>query len=113
MMTTPSSRETSSRADVDLPGTSSANAKFLCSSVWQKYWDRNNSGKQTICAPCLAASRMKSSAREKFSAGSVPDRIWMSAIFVIPRGVEESRREAFLVTSRDVSTSLDMTRDGV
>ena len=44
---------------VDFPGISSASSKFLCSSVWQKYCDRKSSGRQTICAPCFAASRMK------------------------------------------------------
>jgi hypothetical protein len=55
---------------------------------------------------------MKSMAREKFSSGCAPQRIWISAILVvfgIPSEVEESRGAACEVTSRDVSTSLDMT----
>src|SRR2546421_12681096 len=83
MITTPSSRESFSSSDVDFPGTSSASSKFLWCSVWQKYCDRKSSGRQTIAAPFLAASRMKSSAREKFFSGSAPHRICTRAIFVV------------------------------
>jgi hypothetical protein len=52
---------------------------------------------------------MSSIAREKFLSGSGPQRIWISAIFVIPSEVEESRCDTPEVSPRDVSTSLDMT----
>src|SRR5438105_12087059 len=83
MITMPSSRASSPRTNVDFPGTASARSKFLWSSVWQKYCDRKSSGRQTISAPFLAASRMKSIAREKLFSGSAPQRICTSATFVI------------------------------
>src|SRR5438046_9528024 len=51
---------------------------------------------------------MNSIAREKFFSGSAPQPIWMSAIFVIPSGAEESRCDTADVAPRDVSTSRDM-----
>src|SRR5207237_10664690 len=80
---TPSSPANSLSAEVDLPGISSASSKFLWSSVWQKYWERKSSGRQTIPAPFLAASRMKSRARENFFSESAQQRICTSATFVL------------------------------
>jgi hypothetical protein len=38
---------------LDLMG--SAKSKITASCLWQKYWDRNNSCRQMICAPRWAA----------------------------------------------------------
>src|SRR5438270_812089 len=51
-------------------------------SDWQKYRERNNSGRQTICAPFLAASPINSMACARFASGSGPQRICTSAICV-------------------------------
>src|SRR5882724_9548610 len=80
----PVSRATVSSSAVVGPGISSANAKFAWSSAWQKYWERNSSGRQTIWAPCFAASRMRAIAFAMFAVGSVPHCIWTRATFVIP-----------------------------
>ena len=57
------------------PGIGSARPKFAWSSVWQKYWLRNSSCRQTICAPFRAASPMPAIAFCRFSSGSVLQRI--------------------------------------
>src|SRR4026209_1094491 len=92
MITVPVSRATSPSAAVDFPGTSSAKSKFLWSSVWQKYCDLKSSGRQTICAPCLAASRINSNARPRFFSGSAPQRIWINPIFVMSSGSRDISR---------------------
>ena len=107
-----SSPANSLSAEVDLPGISSASSKFLWSSVWQKYWERKSSGRQTIPAPFLAASRMKSRAREKFFSGSAPQRICTSAAFILSCVMSTEVETALNVseTVGDSSTSLGMTR---
>src|SRR2546423_12838853 len=82
-MTAPVSRATFSSSVVVGRGISSASAKVAWSSLWQKYCERNNSGRQMICPPCLAASRMRAIAFSRFAAGSVPHCIWTSAILVV------------------------------
>ena len=62
------------------PGISSASAKLAWSSDWQKYCERKSSGRQTICAPCFAASRMRAIALARFASGSGPHCICTSAI---------------------------------
>src|SRR6516165_5091343 len=52
------------------PGTGSARSNRAASSRWQKYRDRNSSGRQTIFAPARAASSTPATARVRFSAGS-------------------------------------------
>src|SRR2546422_9985918 len=108
-MITDFSRASFVSASVEGPGIVSANEKLSWFSDWQKYCERNNSGRQTISAPLLAASSINSRAWARFASGSRPQRICTSAIFVIPSGVEESRCETVKVASRDVSTPLDMT----
>ena len=49
-------------------GTASARLNNSASSVRQKYSPRNNSCKEMICAPRLAASRIFSTARARFSS---------------------------------------------
>src|SRR5437868_10148309 len=112
---TPSSPANSLSAEVDLPGISSASSKFLWSSVWQKYWERKSSGRQTIPAPFLAASRMKSRAREKFFSESAQQRICTSATFVLSCVMSTEVETALNVseTVGDSSTSLGMTRGGL
>ena len=52
-------------------------AKNRAGSSWrQKYSERNNSWRQTICAPLPAASRMRHSALARFSLGSREQAIW-------------------------------------
>ena len=75
MSTVPVSRATSASAAVLGPGIGSARSKLAWSSVWQKYWLRNSSGRQISWAPSRAAARMRSSARARLSAGSVEQRI--------------------------------------
>src|ERR1044072_1220010 len=86
-MTAPVSCATFSNSAVVGPGISSASAKFAWSSLWQKYWDRNNSGRQMIWAPSFAASRMRATAFARFAAGSVPHCIWINAILVFSGAV--------------------------
>src|ERR687889_552871 len=59
--TTPSSAARAPRRSVLGPGIGSARSKNLWSSIWQKYWLRKSSWRQTICAPRAAASRMPAS----------------------------------------------------
>ena len=66
-------------ASVPGPGMGSANAKYLWSSLWQKYCERNNSCVQMICAPAPAA---RSAARKvffRFASGSGEQRLCNSA----------------------------------
>ena len=58
-----------SRSD-DGPGIGSARSNRAASSCWQKYGPRNSSGRQTTCAPCLAASAMAASAFARFVGAS-------------------------------------------
>src|SRR6185369_2805299 len=69
------SRATSASAAVLGPGIGSARSKLAWSSVWQKYWLRNSSGRQTRAAPRPAASTMRARARFRLSSGSVEQRI--------------------------------------
>src|SRR6266571_9278260 len=103
---TPSSPANSLRAEVDLPGISSANSKFLWSSVWQKYCDRKSSGRQTIAAPFLAASRMNSIAREKFFSGSTPQRICTSATFVVSAIQQLTTEHTEITEDQKISVSV-------
>ncbi len=57
-------------ASVVAPGIGSASANSAVSSDWQKYCDRNSSCRQTIVAPCFAASPMRLRAFFRFFAGS-------------------------------------------
>ncbi len=79
-MATPVSRATSASFAVDRPGISSERSKSASSSRWQKYCVRKSSGRHTICAPSVAASRTCLIADEKFASGSAPMRICASAI---------------------------------
>src|SRR3954468_10432991 len=79
MMTTFASRATRVRASVLGPGIGSARSNWAWSSVWQKYWLRNSSGRHTISAPRWAASRTFVTARSRLTAGSVPMRICTAA----------------------------------
>ncbi len=68
-------------ASVLSPGIGSARSNFCVSSLWQKYRERNSSGRHAMRAPCCAAASIFSSARARFAAGSSSTRIWISAIF--------------------------------
>src|SRR4051812_3575389 len=57
------------------PGIGSARSKNAWSSDWQKYGDRNSSGRQTTSAPRRAASRTRAIAFSRFSARSVEQLI--------------------------------------
>ena len=59
------------------PGIGSARSNRAASSVWQKYWVRNSSGRQAIWAPRSAAWRSIVHARRRLSSGSVEHRIWI------------------------------------
>ena len=90
-MTTPSSPASRPSSAVLGPGIGSARAKWAWSSVWQKYWLRNSSCRQTICAPFPAASRTPATAFLMFSAGSdeqaictSPSRTLFRAFIVMP-----------------------------
>src|SRR5919107_3473049 len=74
--TTPSSAARAPRRSVLGPGIGSARSKNLWSSIWQKYWLRKSSWRQTICAPRAAASRMPATAVRKLASGSSPQRDW-------------------------------------
>src|SRR6516165_4568058 len=67
---------TRASASVEGPGIGSARSKLAWSSVWQKYCERKSSGRQITCAPALAASRTRATARSRLSRGSVEQRIW-------------------------------------
>src|SRR4051794_11432115 len=71
-MDTPSSRASSPSLVVEGPGMDSAKSKRRRSSRWQKYWARNNSGRQTMFASLRAASRIWRRAESKFDSGSGP-----------------------------------------
>src|SRR6185436_13975629 len=75
MITTLVWRAVSASASVVRPGIGSARSKFAWSSAWQKYWLRNSSGRQTICAPRPAAPAMCAIARARLSSGSGEQRI--------------------------------------
>src|SRR5437773_7436980 len=69
------------------PGTGSARAKYLWSSLWQKYCERKSSCVQMICAPALAA---RSAARKvffEFAPGSGEQAVWTR-----PSTTEDGRR---------------------
>src|SRR6185369_9875046 len=58
------------------PGIGSARSKNAWSSDWQKYCDRNSSGRQTTSAPRWAASRTRAIAFSRLAARSVEQLIW-------------------------------------
>src|SRR5581483_11532747 len=64
-------------ASVVGPGSGSAKSNDAVSSRWQKYCERKSSGRHTTRAPRLAASRMRSAARRRFSSGSAEQAIWI------------------------------------
>ena len=57
------------RASVVGPGIRSASLKFSWSSLWQKYWERNSSWVQMICAPWRAARSTSARVRFRLTAG--------------------------------------------
>src|SRR5262245_19729989 len=63
---------------VDSPGIGSAKSKRSASSFRQKYWERNSSWRQMICAPALAASTTLAAAFSRFSEGLVEQDICTS-----------------------------------
>src|ERR1700730_14909911 len=65
------SRAIVARASVEAPGTLSARSNNAASSFWQKYCERNSSGKQTTSAPKAAACSTNETARSRFSAASL------------------------------------------
>jgi hypothetical protein len=67
-------------ASVLSPGIGSASSNLAVSSLWQKYRERNSSGRHAIRAPCCAAASTRSSACARFADGSSSTRIWISAI---------------------------------
>src|SRR5262245_43515059 len=68
-------RAVSDSSSVVGPGIGSARSNLAWSSLWQKYWLRNSSGRQTSVAPCWAASTMRARARQRLSSGSAEQRI--------------------------------------
>src|SRR5258705_13983541 len=77
MTTTLCFRANAWKAFVVGPGTGSASLKYSWSSDWQKYWERNNSCVQIICAPFLAACAARPSAFFRFAAGSGEHEVWI------------------------------------
>src|SRR3954467_451654 len=75
MITTRLSRAVWASASVVAPGIGSARSKLAWSSIWQKYWLRNSSGRQTSFAPRSAPSTMRARARARLSCGSAEQRI--------------------------------------
>src|SRR5579859_2963501 len=73
---TPAARAACESFSVVGPGMGSARSNREASSRWQKYCVRKSSGRQTTCAPRLAAACTCSTARFKFSSGSAPQRSW-------------------------------------
>src|SRR6185369_9822537 len=69
------------KASVLGPGMLSAIPKYLWSSLWQKYCDRNNSWVQMICAPCLAARSARASVFFRFVAVSIEAADWIRPSF--------------------------------
>ena len=65
-------------ASVDGPGIDSARSNRSAFSSRQKYCERNNSCRQTTCAPFLAASRILARAFSRFSCGIVEQDICTS-----------------------------------
>jgi hypothetical protein len=80
MITTPSFFDSIPRALVVGPGIASARSNSAASSRWQKYCDRNSSGRQMTRAPRAAACSMRSTAARRFAPASVPMRIWTMPI---------------------------------
>src|SRR5207249_8860367 len=62
-------------ASVVGPGTGSARSNAAWSSRWQKYCERNSSGRQITCAPWPAASRTRRVAVSRLATGSGAQRI--------------------------------------
>src|SRR5690606_2446802 len=73
---TPRAFATLPSASVLGPGIGSARSNRAASSFWQKYCERNSSGRQMTCAPSAAACSTKPIARARLSAGSVDIAIW-------------------------------------
>ena len=76
-MDTFSSRASAEKRSVEGPGTGSARSNIAGFSSRQKYCERNNSGRQMICAPFPAASRTRHSAFDAFSSGFTAQAIWI------------------------------------
>src|SRR5690606_38095736 len=73
---TPRAFATLPSASVLGPGIGSAKSNSAASSFWQKYCERNSSGRQITCAPPFAACSTKPIARGRLSAGTVDIAIW-------------------------------------
>ena len=62
----------------------SARSKTAGSSFWQKYCERNSSCRQTIWAPCWAASAMRATAVRRLAAGSAAQAICTRPTTIVP-----------------------------
>src|SRR5260221_7415704 len=71
------------------PGMGSASLKYLWSSDWQKYSERNNSWVQIIRAPCFAARSASARVFLRLAAGSGEQEGWSSPSLTVPE--EEER----------------------
>src|ERR1044072_3430652 len=65
------------------PGIFSARLKYLWSSSWQKYWERNSSWVQMIFAPCFAARSAAARVFFRFASGSEAQAVWRIAVLTV------------------------------